>query len=217
MPEPNLPPLHIAMGPVQQGCVNASEIRSKLPELPEDTRNRLRESFGLVPEHAVILVNESKLQKLFEEVLALEMVNPKLLANILINEYLALIHAEKLVLEDVETPASYMRDIVKLLTDGIISRNTARLILEKIINGCKDSPIKIVDDGDWRQITDENKLRQICQEVIDENPKATKQYLNGKTKVFKFFLGAVATKTNQRANMTFVNNILEELLDKSKK
>ncbi|KAI4467067.1 glutamyl-trna gln amidotransferase [Holotrichia oblita] len=217
MPEPNLPPLHIALGPVQQGCVNVNEIVSKIPELPEDTRNRLRESFGLVPEHAIILVNESKLQKLFEDVLALETVNPKLLANILINEYLALIHAEKLALEDVETPAKYMRDIIKLLTDGIISRNTARLVLEKIIKGCKDSPIKIVEDEDWRQITDENKLRQICQEVIDENPKATKQYLGGKTKVFKFFLGAVTTKTNQRANMTFVNNILKELLDKSKK
>lgn len=56
MPEPNLPPLHIAVGPIKQGVVNAEALRSKLPEMPEETRSKLVKDFGLNLEHAIILV-----------------------------------------------------------------------------------------------------------------------------------------------------------------
>lgn len=56
MPEPNLPPLHIAMGPIQMGCVNADELKETLPELPEQTRQRLQGEVGLNAEQAIILV-----------------------------------------------------------------------------------------------------------------------------------------------------------------
>lgn len=56
MPEPNLPPLHIAVGPIQQGCVNVGELKNQIPELPEETRMRLNKDLGLTLEQAVILV-----------------------------------------------------------------------------------------------------------------------------------------------------------------
>lgn len=59
MPEPNLPPLHIALGPVWSGCLNADDIRSQIPELPEQTRVRLREELGLSAEQSIILVVSS--------------------------------------------------------------------------------------------------------------------------------------------------------------
>lgn len=54
MPEPNLPPLHIAIGPIVQGCVNAENLRQQMPELPQETRNKLR-SMELTPEQILIL------------------------------------------------------------------------------------------------------------------------------------------------------------------
>lgn len=56
MPEPNLPPLHIAMGPVSFGSVNADKIKENLPELPEQARRRLRDELGLTLEQSIILV-----------------------------------------------------------------------------------------------------------------------------------------------------------------
>ncbi|GJQ82714.1 hypothetical protein Trydic_g19724 [Trypoxylus dichotomus] len=216
MPEPNLPPLHIAIGPVEQGCVNVTQIKSEIPELPEETRNRLKGDFGLTPEQAIILVNESKLQKLFESVLAIQMVNTKLLANILINDYLGLVYKQKLSLDEVNVSPEYLKDVVVLLTDGTINRNTACLILEKLVNSSEDSPRSIIKRENLEQINTDEEIRKICKDVIEENPKATKQYRGGKAKVFKFFLGAIATKTNQRANMALASAILKELLDKDK-
>lgn len=56
MPEPNLPPLHIAIGPVERGCVSVEEIRKRIPELPEETRERLRNENGLTMIQTVRLV-----------------------------------------------------------------------------------------------------------------------------------------------------------------
>lgn len=95
MPEPNLPPLHIAMGPVQQGCVNADDLRKRIPELPEETRTRLKENYGLTPEQSIILVNESYLLKLFDDVKTRN-IEGKFIANYLINDYLTLLHKCKL-------------------------------------------------------------------------------------------------------------------------
>lgn len=56
MPEPNLLPLHVAMGPVEIGCVNADKLKETIPELPEQIRRRLKEDIGLSTEQAIILV-----------------------------------------------------------------------------------------------------------------------------------------------------------------
>lgn len=56
MPETNLPPLHIAIGPITVGCVNADKLKASIPELPEQTRRRLRDDKGLTLEQSIILV-----------------------------------------------------------------------------------------------------------------------------------------------------------------
>lgn len=94
MPEPNLPPLHVSMGVVQEGCVNADDIKKTLPELPEATRSRLQENFALTLEQAVVLVNDDPLLKLFNAALKSRQINAKLLVNFLINDFSTLINKE---------------------------------------------------------------------------------------------------------------------------
>jgi aspartyl-tRNA(Asn)/glutamyl-tRNA(Gln) amidotransferase subunit B len=92
MPEPNLPPLHVAMGPVGHGCVNADELRQTMPELPEQTRCRLRDSHGLTLEQSVILVGDAVMLQLFEGASWNRNLDGKLLANLLINDFLTTLH-----------------------------------------------------------------------------------------------------------------------------
>lgn len=56
MPEPNLPSLHVAIGPINRGVVNADKLKEIIPELPEQTRQRLRNDLGLTSEQSIILV-----------------------------------------------------------------------------------------------------------------------------------------------------------------
>lgn len=58
MPEPNLPPLHVNVNEqeTRNDMINVREIRMAIPELPEETRAKLCEHFGLPLESAVVLV-----------------------------------------------------------------------------------------------------------------------------------------------------------------
>lgn len=58
MPEPNLPPLHVNTSEeeVKESVFNVKDIRMELPELPEETRRKLCETYELSLEAAVILV-----------------------------------------------------------------------------------------------------------------------------------------------------------------
>ncbi|XP_018569253.1 glutamyl-tRNA(Gln) amidotransferase subunit B, mitochondrial [Anoplophora glabripennis] len=213
MPEPNLPPLYIAMGPVHIGCVNADELKATIPELPEQTRQRLKEEIGLTAEQAVILVNDFALLNIFEEALRRREIDGKLLANLLIHDLNTLLNKKNLEPEYIECEADYFGEIIELLQSGKINRNTAKLLLEEIIVGTSVSPTKIVQKKNLSQITDENELRKLCEEVIQENEKSVKAYKSGKTKAFKALLGAVAGKTKNRADMARCHAILEKLLD----
>lgn len=64
MPEPNLPPLHVATGPVEWGSVSVDKLKQKIPELPGQTRKRLIEEHALKMEQAIMLVVSYFLKKI---------------------------------------------------------------------------------------------------------------------------------------------------------
>lgn len=57
MPEPNLPPLHLNLTDRHSDeLINVFELKKEIPELPEDTRNRLCNENNVTQESAIILV-----------------------------------------------------------------------------------------------------------------------------------------------------------------
>lgn len=58
MPEPNLPPLYLNVNNCHShipGLIDVSSIEKSLPELPEQTRQKLIAEYSLTQEIAVIL------------------------------------------------------------------------------------------------------------------------------------------------------------------
>jgi aspartyl-tRNA(Asn)/glutamyl-tRNA(Gln) amidotransferase subunit B len=87
-------------------------------------------------------------------------------------------------------------------------------VLEAVLQGTDKTPLEIVKENDWMQITDRGDLLKLCEEVLRENEKVVKQYKAGKSKVFKALMGCVAAKSKQRADMAKCDAILKELLSK---
>ncbi|KAF7273522.1 hypothetical protein GWI33_013765 [Rhynchophorus ferrugineus] len=214
MPEPNLPPLHIAMGPVSFGSINADKIKETLPELPEQARRRLRDELGLTLEQSIILVNDNDLLNIFEVALSSGPMNTILFANFLINDLYTALNKLDLEVKDLGFKPTFLGDIVKLVEKGEISRNTAKLVLDELLKGGTNSPIEIIEKNNWKQISDEAELIKICESIINDEEKIVKDYLSGKQKAFKALLGVVSRKTQNRANMTKCNEIFKKLLSK---
>nr|CAH7716732.1 unnamed protein product [Callosobruchus chinensis] len=142
MPEPNLPPLHIAMGPVEIGCVNADRLKENIPELPEQTRTKLRDE-GLTLEQSIILVNDTSLLVIFEEAVGDRNINKKAMANFLINELSTILNQNDLESTDIKCPKYYFSEIVELLENKHITRNTAKQLLEEVVLNNDGPPNKV--------------------------------------------------------------------------
>lgn len=60
MPEPNLPPLHLNINEntnvINRELINVKQIKETLPELPEETRQKLMITYGVAQDVAVILL-----------------------------------------------------------------------------------------------------------------------------------------------------------------
>lgn len=59
MPEPNLPPLHIhvdANSENKYNLVDATALKTQIPEMPQDTRNKLFEVYGVPKAMIFVLV-----------------------------------------------------------------------------------------------------------------------------------------------------------------
>lgn len=73
--------------------------------------------------------------------------------------------------------------------------------------------MQIVKERNWAQINDHEIIEEICLKIVEENPKIVLQYKSGKTKVFKAFMGMIAAKTKQKANMAVANEMLKKILN----
>ena len=99
-----------------------------------------------------------------------------------------------------------------IINEGKISGKQAKDVLTKSLEEEKD-PITIVKEMGLTQITDESEIRNIVQEVLNENQNLVDDYKNGK-KVFDFIIGQIMKKTRGKANPVITSKILKEELDK---
>lgn len=214
MPEPNLPPLWLNLGSkLSKELINVSSLKSSIPELPEETREKLKSVYGLSTILVLQLVSEEKLLKLFMEVVKVKSRDAKMTACLLTIDLMTLVNKDLISLDNLKINDIVIGDLVDLLQSGKINLNTAKKVMEEIALGNPRLPNEIVNDLGLSQITNIHELEALCNQVIIENPKIVMKYKSGKTKVFAALLGIVAKKTNNRAKMDVVTQILKKQLD----
>lgn len=215
MPEPNLPPLHLNMTQeTSSDLVNVSSIAKSLPALPQQLRDRLTSEKQLSQETAIILVNEQTLLRYFNEII---LDNPKrsskLVANVLINELLKTYHKNKIDVGDSKISPGKIGELIDLLESQQVNLNLARLILQEMLEH-PGSPAQIAEDRNWKQISNDDEVRRICEQVIatEAGQEMVAAYKSGKKKVLLAIAGEINKVSDNRVNMAKVMKILNELL-----
>ncbi|XP_013187510.2 glutamyl-tRNA(Gln) amidotransferase subunit B, mitochondrial [Amyelois transitella] len=217
MPEPNLPPLRVNLSSREdyRDVISVPLLRDKIPELPEDSRRNLIQQFQLRPEAAIQLVNEPILLDYFRD-LTTEKRNPTKIANFLLNDLLTVLNKKRLDVEDCPITHQQLKELVDLLLQKILNLEIARKVLEELVEASDSdlSPSNIIKEKGWSMVTDESEITKLCERVIEENPKLVKQYKEGKTKVFKAFLGILVKNSQTKLDMSIASKVMEELLKK---
>nr|CAD7567611.1 unnamed protein product [Timema californicum] len=104
MPEPNLPPLRVVNDgetSADLSLVNVNELKTRLPELPAETRQKLGEQFRLPAESVIILVNENLLLQHFRNIMKEnESRDPIIAVNLLIMDFLTSLNKNKINIDN---------------------------------------------------------------------------------------------------------------------
>ena len=205
-PDPDLLPVNIDSSLIET-------IASSLPEKLEEKLERYTNQLSIKKEDAYEITRNIDLIEYFEESLETYNGNPQLLANLLLTEIMAIINKENIEINDLEIAPQSLAQLVERLDDGTISSKIAKDILNQLKEG-NFSVDDLIEDQGLQQITDEDQIKSVVLEVIEENHEQKKQYLSGKEQVLGFLIGKVMQKTKGKANPKLVNDLMKEELSK---
>lgn len=202
-PEPDLVPLEISPAWVE-------EIAASLPELPAERRQRFVQVYGLPEYDAAVLTASKALANFFEECTHRHR-DVKLVSNWIMSELLGYLNREgKEITESPVTPAQ-LAALLKLIQEGVISGKIAKVVFEEMYQTGK-SPEAIIQEKGLIQITDQEELGRIVDQVLAENPGPVSDFRGGKEKARTALVGAVMRATKGKANPQLVNDLLREKL-----
>ncbi len=185
------------------------DIKSEIPELPDQKKDRFIEKFKLSPYEATILVSDLETSKYFEKVIKNSDV--KLSANWITGELFALLNEKNIEIDQSPISPENLSKLINLISDGTISGKIAKTLFVEMPKGDKD-PKKIVEEKGLKQQSDPKELEKIIDKVILDNPDNVQKYKSGKDKLFGFFVGQVMKASSGKANPKMVNDILKKKL-----
>ncbi|WP_029039850.1 Asp-tRNA(Asn)/Glu-tRNA(Gln) amidotransferase subunit GatB [Cucumibacter marinus] len=200
-PEPDLLPLEFDDAFIEH-------LAKDLPELPDEKRHRLMETFGLTHYDASILVMDRANADFFEEVA--EGRDGKLCANWVINELFGRLNKEGHDVASSPVSAKQLGEIVDLISSDAISGKIAKDLFEIVWTEGGD-PAKIVEDRGMKQVTDTGAIEAVVDEIIANNPDQVEKVKN-KPGLLGWFVGQVMKQTQGKANPQAVNQILKDKL-----
>ncbi len=218
-PEPDLPPIHFAKKEVD-------EIRAEIPELPQERRERLAREYELDGKNIEIFVYNKDLGEYFEKVVSEFDSNLpkeklfkliKLAANYLISDLQGLLKGKSPADSKFLITPENFAEFITLIQEDTISSKIAKQVLAEMFKTGAD-PSNIIKEKGLTQITNESEIEIIIKDTVSdaENQKAVQEFKTGKENAFQFLVGKVMAKSKGKANPQLVNEMLKDILTKTK-
>lgn len=185
-----------------------TQVRADLPELPQIKRQRFIAEYQLDAETTGILSSTKQLAHYFEALVKSSGCDAKTCSNWVTGDLLGVLNKQSL--DIAQSPISYERlaGLLQRIADNTISGKIAKQVFEAMLNS-EDDADAIIESQGLKQITDSGAIEAIIDKIIADNPAQVEQYLNGKDKVFGFFVGQTMKASQGKANPGEVNKILQ--------
>ena len=202
-PDPDLIPIKITNEKIQ-------EIKESLPELPEQKIIRFMEDYKISNYESKNL-NSSKELSHFFEIVADKVSSAELAAKWILGDLTAILNKNNLNIKDSKISSTDMIDLLKKIEEGSLSGPGAKKIIELSWTS-KESIDDLVKKEGLDEIKGEDEIIKIIDEIIKNNSKQHEQYIQGKEKLFGFFVGQVMKETKGSADPKKVNELLSKKL-----
>ena len=184
-------------------------LQETIPELPDQIKERFINEYSLSSYDANIIVSDKATSEYFEDVVKNR--NPKLVTTWVTGELFSILNKKNLIIEDSPITSKQLGELVDNIENGKISNRQAKAVLEEMCDSGKGA-LEIIDEKSLSQISDENEIESLVNNVLNSNPENVKKYKNGKDKLFGFFVGETIKLSKGKANPKIVNDLIKKKL-----
>ncbi len=202
-PEPDLVPVE-----VNEEWINS--VSQSMPELPLAKKQRFMQEFGL-PEYDAHVLSEDRAIADYFEAAGQNVQDKKAVSNMVMGEVLRVLKEQQVGIDDLKITPEYLSDIIRMIDEGLISRNIAKKVFSKVAE-TGTAPRLVVKLEGLLQISDTSAIEKALDQVLLQNPNEVQSFLNGKEKVIGFLMGRVMSATSGKANPKTVNELLRKKL-----
>ena len=201
-PDPDLLPLEFSQSLVD-------ELKSKLPELPDQIRARMIGEYGLSSYDAAVLTEERETAAFYEE--AAQGQDKKLTSNWMSVELFGALNKAGKSLSDSPISPAQLGELVGLISDGTISGRIAKDVFADMFETGKQASV-IIEEKGLKQVSDTGAIEALIDQVLADNQDKVDEYRGGKDKLFGFFVGQTMKLSKGQANPAMVNEMLKSKL-----
>ena len=205
-PEPNITPIALSDEFVEDAIKNC-------PELADSKKVRYMNEYGLNEYDASQLLIDKDLSNYYDELTKYSK-QYKLLANwvnVDINGYL---NKNNITVLNFSLKPQELASLVEMVAKNTISSNQAKEIFNKMISDNLTALEAKKALGISEQISDNEFIIKVINEVLDEFPNSIVDYKEGKGRALGFMIGQVMKKTQGKVNPKLTNDLLLEELKK---
>src|SRR5215216_2857739 len=212
-PEPDIPVILL-------GKEYVSSINVKMPELPNERKNRFMSKYGLSAHIAQVLIGKKELADFFESTLVIYF-SPKEIANWIVTDLMSFIDERQKKEEDeeeeehslfagVKVGPEHIADLTRLVDQNMINRTTAKQILGQIVR-TGEMPSALATRMHASRIDDVSMLAQAVQSVF-KTEQAAVQDARRNANVANFLLGKVMQITKGKADPKVALEMIQKKL-----
>jgi aspartyl-tRNA(Asn)/glutamyl-tRNA(Gln) amidotransferase subunit B len=208
-PDPDLLPVRLDEALIEQ-------MRSELPELPQQKQARYIQDYEMSAYDAGLLTQSLANANYFEATFkALDtddlMVGAKHVANWMNGELASALNKAELDFTQSPISPESLAGLLRRIADNTLSNKLAKEVFAAMWAGEGEADA-IIEAKGLKQMSDTGEIEKIVDEVLVANPKSVEEFRAGKDKAFNALVGQVMKATKGKANPAQVNEILKAKL-----
>ena len=203
-PDPDLLPVNLTQDQIDK-------VKTSVGELPQAKLDKFINDYNVDKDIAKIITVEKQNAILFEKMISETDVKPKFIAAWLVGDIFAFIKENNLEVSSLNEKTKEITDLLKLVSDDIISNKAGKEILPKVLNG-QGKPSDIVKELGLEQVSDSGELEKIIDEALIGEEENILKFQGGSDRVLGYFVGKCLKATKGKGNPKLINKILLERL-----
>ena len=203
-PDPDLLPVNLTQDQIDK-------VKKSVGELPQAKLDKFIKDYNVDKDIAKIITVEKQNAILFEKMISETDVKPKFIAAWLVGDIFAFIKENNIEVSSLNEKTKEITDLLKLVSDDVISNKAGKEILPKVLNG-QGKPSDIVKELGLEQVSDSGELEKIIDEALIGEEENISKFQGGSDRVLGYFVGKCLKATKGKGNPKLINKILLERL-----